>query len=91
MWSSQDTDELPYHTFENYQSSKSFRSDLMPVSGLKITKATFASVKLLAVLKSGAHGAERREVAVRAQGRAQSYAPCGCQRKTGLQSDLVPQ
>lgn len=91
MWSSQDMDELPYQPFENYQSSKSFRSDLMPVSGLKITKATFASVKLLAILKSGTHGAERREAAVCAQSVAHSYAPCGCQRKTGLQCDLAPQ
>lgn len=91
MWSSQDTNELPYQPFESYQSSKSFRSDLMPVSGLEITKATCASVKLLALLKPGTHGAERREVAVCARSAAQSYAPCGCQRKTGLQSDLAPQ
>lgn len=91
MWSSQDTDEFPYQPFECYQSSKSFRSDLMPVSGLKITKAPFASMKLLSILKSGTHRADRREVAVCAWSAAQSYKPCGCQINTGLQSDLTLQ
>lgn len=91
MWSSQDTDEWPYQPFENDQSGKSCRSDLMPVSGLEITKATLASGKLLAILQPGTHGAERGEVAVCARSAARSSAPCGCQRKTGLPSDLAPQ
>lgn len=51
----------------------------------------FASVMLLAILQPGTHGAERGEVAVCARSAARSSAPCGCQRKTALPSDLAPQ
>lgn len=41
---------FPYQPFECYQSSTSFKSNLIPVSRLKMTKETFASVKLLTII-----------------------------------------